>query len=88
MRRILYMAALVCLCLKDHPFGNYYQYLVKRGVKGRDALMVVMHKLLICAYSLLKSGDSHDPQKVWDESEIQPKDEKVPPDLAIAAIGA
>ena len=71
-------------------FGNYYQYLVKRGLKGRQALMAVMRKLLICAYSLLKSGDTYDPQKVWAGagSTTTSNTEKAASILAKGAIGA
>lgn len=65
LRRLLYMAALVSLRLKSSAFGDYYRKLRERGLNGRSALMAVMRKLLITAYSLLKIGGSYDPQKVW-----------------------
>lgn len=65
LRRLLYMAALVSLRLKGSAFGDYYRELRKHGLKGRSALMAVMRKLLITAYSLLKNGGHYDLTKVW-----------------------
>lgn len=76
LRRLLYMAALVCLRLKSSAFGEYYRELRKRGLNGRSALMAVMRKLLVTAYSLLKNGSAYDPKKVWAGS--VPKVEELP----------
>ncbi len=65
LRRLLYMAALVSLRLKGSAFGAYYRELKRRGLKGRSALLAVMRKLLITAYSLLKSGGTYEPTRVW-----------------------
>lgn len=65
LRRILYMAALVSLRLKDSAFGAYYRHLREQGLAGRSALMAVMRKMLITAYSLLKNGGTYAPKKVW-----------------------
>jgi transposase len=65
LRRILYMAALGCLRRKGSAFRAYYEAMVGRGVKKRSALMAVMRKMVAVAYSLLKSGGTYDPTKVW-----------------------
>ncbi|WJW69401.1 IS110 family transposase [Candidatus Chlorohelix allophototropha] len=65
LRRLLYMVALVSLRLKVSAFGDYYRELRKRGMNGRSALMAVMRKMLITAYSLLKNDSTFDPKKVW-----------------------
>jgi len=64
LRRVLYLAALRCICLPASAFGAYYQRLVARGLKGRAALMAVMRKMLIVAYHLLRSNELYDPRKV------------------------
>ena len=74
LRRLLYMAALVSLRLKDSAFGAYYRELKKRGLKGRSALMAVMRKLLITAYSLLKSGGTYEPTRVWAGAKLAMKE--------------
>jgi len=56
LRRILYMAAVRAIRMKDSAFGAYYQRLAARGLKGREAMMAVMRKMLIVAYHLLKTG--------------------------------
>ncbi len=66
------MAAVACLRRKDSPLGAYYEALVKRGLKGRKALMAVMRKMVAVAYSLLKNGSTYDPNKVWANSTNQP----------------
>lgn len=65
LRRILYMAALGCLRRKGSAFRAYYEAMVNRGVTKRSALMALMRKMVAVAYSLLKSGGSYDPTKVW-----------------------
>lgn len=64
LRRILYMAALSAIRSVDSAFGVYYRRLVERGMKGRCALMAVMRKMVVVAYTLLKEGGRYDPQKV------------------------
>jgi transposase len=64
LRRILYLAAVRCIRLKDSAFGAYYHRLVARGMKGREAMMAVMRKMLIVAYRLLRTGQMYDPTKV------------------------
>jgi transposase len=64
LRRVLYLAALRAICLPASAFGAYYQRLVARGLKARDALMAVMRKMLIVAYHLLRSNETYDPTKV------------------------
>jgi len=65
VRQLRYMAALSCLRRKDSPFRAYYQAMVARGLKGRRAMMAIMRKMLAVAYSLLKSGATYAPLKVW-----------------------
>jgi transposase len=55
LRRILYMAAVRCIRLKDSAFGAYYHRLVARGMKGREAMIAVMRKMLTVAYHLLRT---------------------------------
>jgi len=74
LRRLLYMAALVSLRLKGSTFGNYYRELKKRGLNGRSALMAVIRKMLVTAYSLLKNNGTFDPKKVWAGAKIVPKE--------------
>ena len=71
LRHLLYMAALVSLRLKTSAFGEYYRELRKCGLNGRNALMAVVHKLLLTAYSLLKNDSGYDPKKVWAESVLK-----------------
>jgi transposase len=67
LRRVLYMAVLHCLRMKESAFKDYYQAMVARGLRGRKAIMGVMRKMLLVAYHLylLKSGETYDPTKVW-----------------------
>src|SRR3989442_1703495 len=64
LRRILYMAAVRSIRLKDSSFGAYYHRLVARGMKGGEALMAVMRKMLIVAYRLFKTEEMDNPTKV------------------------
>ena len=64
LRRILYMATVRCIRLKDSAFGAYYHHLVARGMKKREAMMAVMRKMVILAYRLLSTGEMYDPTKV------------------------
>jgi transposase len=77
LRRLLYMAALVSLRLKDSAFGEYYRHLRDKGLNGRSALMAVMRKLLVTAYSLLKNGGHYDPSKVWAGAKAAAKAKEV-----------
>jgi transposase len=65
IRRILYMAVVRSIRLKDSAFGSYYHHLVARGLKGRAAMMAVMRKMLVVAYRLLKTQEMYDPTKVF-----------------------
>ena len=67
VRQVLYMTALSCLRRhnKASAFRGYYDALVARGLKGKQALVALMRKLLAVAFSLLKSGGVYDPAKVW-----------------------
>lgn len=72
LRKLLYMAAVSCLRLKDSPFRAYYEAMVARGLRGRKALMAVMRKMVTVAYSLLKNKDAeYDPGKVWAAPVVQ-----------------
>src|SRR5260221_7664990 len=64
VRRVLYLAALRALALPDSPFAAYYHRLVARGLKGRQALMAVMRKMLIVACHVLRCNENYDPAKV------------------------
>ncbi len=64
IRRILYMAVVRCIRLKDSAFGAYYRHLVARGLPRRSAMMAVMRKMLMVAYRLLKTQEPYDPAKV------------------------
>lgn len=64
LRRILYMATVRCIRLKDSAFGAYYHRLVARGMKKREAMMAVMRKMVIIAYRLLRTGEMYEPTKV------------------------
>jgi len=64
LRRILYLAALRSTRLKGSAFGAYYQRLVARGMRKREALMAIMRKMLIVAVHLLKTGEQYDPGRV------------------------
>jgi len=88
LRRILYMAALNCLRLKNSAFKDYYQAMVARGLKGRKALMAVMRKMLKIAFHLLKSGEEYDPRKVWAEPLSKLPKEQSPKKAELAAAGA
>ena len=67
VRQVLYMTALSCLRRhnKASAFRAYYDALVARGLKGKQALVALMRKLLAVAFSLLKNGGVYDPAKVW-----------------------
>lgn len=88
LRRILYMAALNCLRLKNSAFKDYYQAMVARGLKGRKALMAVMRKMLIIAFRLLKSGEEYDPRKVWAEPLSKLTQEQSSKNAELAAAGS
>lgn len=64
LRRMLYLAALRALALPNSPFAPYYHRLLARGLKGREALIAVMRKMLMVAYHLLRSNEVYDPAKV------------------------
>jgi transposase len=84
LRGLLYMAALVSLRLKGSAFGEYYRHLRDNGLNGRSALMAVMRKLLITAYSLLKNDSHYDPTKVWAGATASAKAKEA----EVAAVGA
>lgn len=65
LRQLLYMAALRSIGDKDSEFGRYYRHLVETGVAKKSAIMGVMRKMLMVAYSLLKNGGVYDSSKVW-----------------------
>ncbi len=64
LRRVLYLAAVRSIRLKESAFGAYYHRLVARGMKGAAALMAVMRKMLTVACRLLKTEEMYDPTKV------------------------
>ena len=64
LRRILYLAAVRSIRLKDSPFGAYYHRLVARGMKKVEALTAVMRKMLLIAYRLVRTEEMYDPTKV------------------------
>lgn len=63
LRRILYMAAVRCIRLKDSAFGAYYHRLVARGMKAREAMIAVMRKMLTIASHLLRTEQMYDPPR-------------------------
>ena len=73
VRQVLYMTALSCLRRpnKTSAFRAYYGALVARGLKGKQALVVLMRKLLAVAFSLLKNGGVYDPAKFWKGNSVQ-----------------
>ncbi len=71
IRRILYMAVVRCIRLKDSAFGAYYHHLVARGLPRRAAMMAVMRKMLTVAYRLLKTQEVYDPTKVFAQPVAQ-----------------
>ncbi len=58
LRRILYMAAVRSIRLKDSAFGAYYHRLVARGMKGGEAMIAVMRH---------RRTTAHDHVKRWSE---------------------
>jgi transposase len=89
IRRILYMAVVRCIRLKDSAFGAYYHHLVARGLPRRAAMMAVMRKMLMVAYRLLKTQQAYDPTKVF----AQPVGHSAPSDPPavqpqLASVGA
>jgi len=71
LRRILYMAAVRCTRLKTSAFGAYYHRLIARGMKGREAMVAVMRKMLTVAYQFLRTEQMYDPTKVCAGSGLQ-----------------
>lgn len=65
LRRLLFMVVLSALHRKESALKTYYEHLVKRGLKGKAAMMAVMRKLLRVIYHLLKYGGEYDPSLVW-----------------------
>ena len=66
LRRFLFLAALGSVRGRSaSAFGAYYRALEARGLRGYRALVAVMRKMLVVAYSFLKSGELYDPTKVW-----------------------
>jgi len=64
VRAVLYLAALRSLTRQDSPFAAYYHRLVARCLKGCEALMAVMRKMLVIAAYLLRTGEDYDPTRV------------------------
>ena len=52
---MLYLTAVRSIRLKGSAFGAYYHRLVAHGMKGCDALIAVMRKMLIVAYRWLRT---------------------------------
>ncbi len=60
MRRLLYLAALSAV-QHDLMFKELYEDYLKAGRAKKDALCIIMHKLLRIIYSMLKSMKKYDP---------------------------
>ena len=89
IRRILYMAVVRCIRLKDSAFGAYYHHLVARGLPRRAAMMAVMRKMLMVAYRLLKTQEAYDPAKVFAQAVVHsPASEPQPAQPQLASVGA
>lgn len=59
-RRLLYMSAMNAV-QNDLMLKEFYDDLLKKGREGRDALCIVMHKMLRIIYGMLKSKRKYDP---------------------------
>ena len=85
------MAAVRCIGLTGSAFGAYYHRLIARGMKGREAMMAVMRKILIVASHLLKTEEMYDPTKVCTvpvaQPEVEPQAPYTPSSAKLVAIG-
>ncbi len=88
LRRILYMAAVRCIRLKDSAFGAYYHRLVARGMKAREAMIAVMRKMLTVAYHLLRTEQMYDPAKVCAGAQPTVELQHTPSPANLLAVGA
>jgi len=88
LRRILYMATVRCIRLKDSAFGAYYHRLVARGMKKREAMIAVMRKMLIVAYRLLRTEELYDPTKVGAVAQPRVEPLHLPSSAKLVAVGA
>jgi transposase len=89
IRRILYMAVVRSIRLKDSAFGAYYHHLIARGLLKRAAMMAVMRKMLTVAYRLLKTKQTYDPAKVFAQAvSHSPASDSQPVQSQMASVGA
>lgn len=63
LRKILYMAALRVVQF-NAPFQEYYQGLVRRGVKRIPALVAVMRKILRVIWRMVGNDEAFDPERL------------------------
>jgi transposase len=64
LRHALYMPALVASRREPHLRG-FYEHLLQRGKKKRQALVAVARKLLHAIYGMFRSGQRYDGARVY-----------------------
>jgi transposase len=62
LRKILFMPTLV-ISYKNRALREYYRRLVERGKNKKAAIIALMRKIIIIAYSIFKSGESFDEER-------------------------
>ena len=74
LRRLLYLAAQANLRSKHSPFRQQYERERAKGMAHTAAVCAVARKLAKVCWSLVKHGESYDPERVYQ----QPKSTKEP----------
>jgi transposase len=64
LRRALYMPALVA-CQRDPHLRGFYEHLLARGKRKRQALLAVARKLLHAIYGMFRSQQPYDGARVY-----------------------
>lgn len=62
LRKMLFMPTLI-VSFKNMALREYYRRLVERGKNKKAAIIALMRKIIIIAYSLFKTGQSFDEER-------------------------
>ena len=65
LRRLLYLAALANLRIKDSPFRAQYERELAKGLSTTGALCAVARKLAKLCWSLVRHNTEYDPERVY-----------------------
>lgn len=75
LRRVLYLAAQASLRATDSPFREQYERERVKGLSSTAALCAVARKMARLCWSLVTSGQTYDPSRIYTQP---PKREKMP----------